>query len=207
MKKVLKKVKIIYILITLKHNISRMVIYLNLKKSRILAIFIIYILNFVFHFAYELFPNTLFSIFFPVNESIFEHQKLIFSSFMFYGIIDYFITRKQEVTKTSFFLSLIVSAFSAIGIFLLIWLPIFYKTGENMIVTFIVLFIAIALSQVISYYILKHDFKSDYIPTLSIILIIITYVVAAYLTYNPPKYEFFFDTKDEKYGIDTYVIR
>lgn len=180
---------------------------MNLKRSRILAIFIIYILNFIFHFAYDVFPNTLFSIFFPVNESIFEHQKLIFSAFMFYGIIDYFITKKQGVNKASFFLSLIVSAFSAIGIFLLIWLPIYYKIGENMIITFIVLFIAIVLAQVISYYILKHDFKSDYIPILSIILIVITYVVAAYLTYNPPKYKFFFDTKDEKYGIDTYVIR
>ena len=179
---------------------------MNLKQTRFLAVFAIFLLNFVFHFAYEVFPNTLFSIFFPVNESIFEHQKLIFSSFMFYGIIDYFITRKHHVTKTSFFASLVVSAFSCIAIFLLIWLPIYYKTGENMILTFIILFIAICLSQIISYYILKKELKSNLITITSTILIMITYVAAAYLTYNPPKDEFFFDPLEEKYGVNTYLI-
>lgn len=181
-------------------------IILNLKQTRFWAVFSIFLLNFIFHFAYEVFPNTLFSIFFPVNESIFEHQKLIFSSFMFYGIIDYFITKKHGVTKSSFFLSLIVSAFSCIAIFLIIWLPLYYKTGENMILTFIILFIAISLSQVISYYILKKDLKNDLFSISSIIVIIITYVIAAYLTYNPPKNKFFFDPLEEKYGINTYLI-
>ena len=63
---------------------------MTLKKTRYLAVIGIFILNFVFHFTYDLLPNTLFSILFPVNESIFEHQKMIFSSFVFYSIIDYY---------------------------------------------------------------------------------------------------------------------
>ena len=34
-----------------------------------------------------------------------------------------------------------------------------------------------------------------------------TYIIFSYLTYNPPKVEFFFDPLEEKYGINTYVIR
>lgn len=179
---------------------------MNLKQTRILAVFGIFLLNFLFHFAYEIFPNTLFSIFFPVNESIFEHQKMIFSSFMFYAIIDYFILKKNNISRHNFLLSTVASAFSAIAIFLIIWLPIFYKTGESMIITIIVLCIAIAISQIISYFILKWNKEIYYSSYISLIVITITYIILAYLTYYPPKTEFFFDPLEEKYGINTYTI-
>lgn len=35
-------------------------------------------------------------------------------------------------------------------------------------------------------------------------LIIITYIIFGYLTYNPPTTDLFFDTKNEKYGINIY---
>lgn len=179
---------------------------MNLKQTRYIAILGIFLLNFLFHFAYDILPNTLFSIFFPVNESIFEHQKMIFSSVIFYSIIDYFILKKNNIPRHNFLLSTVIAAFSAIGIFLLIWLPIYYKTGESMFLTFFILFIAISLSQVISYYILKWDKHILYSSYISLAVIIITYIIFAYLTYNPPKVEFFFDPLEEKYGINTYVI-
>ena len=75
-----------------------------------------------------------------------------------------------------------------------------------MILTFIILLIAISLSQVISYYIFKWEKKIPYSSYISIGIITITYIVFTYLTYNPPKLEFFFDPLEEKYGINTYVI-
>ena len=39
-------------------------------------------------------PSTLTAIFFPVNESIWEHMKLLFSAVIMYGIIDYIILQK-----------------------------------------------------------------------------------------------------------------
>ena len=41
---------------------------------------------------------------------------------------------------------------------------------------------------------------------ISLILIIISYIIFAYLTYNPIKTELFFDTQEEKYGINSYFI-
>ena len=180
---------------------------MNLKQTRYFAVIGIFLLNFLFHFAYNVFPNTLFSIFFPVNESIFEHQKMIFSSFIFYGIIDYFLLNKNDISRHNFLFSTLISAFSAIAIFLIIWLPIYYKIGENMIVTIGILFISIMISQIISYYILKWNKEVPYGSYISAGIIIICYIIIAYLTYNPPKVDFFFDPLEEKYGFNTYVIR
>lgn len=178
---------------------------MNLKKDKIIAVIGIFILNFIFHFVYQLIPSSITAIFFPVNESIWEHQKLIFTSVVFYGIIDYVILKKFKVTFNNFFTSLFISAITIIPIFLIIYLPFFHKIGPKMSLNIIVMLIAIIISQIISYYILKaKDCKSANI--VSLILIIVSYIAFAYLTYNPIKNEIFFDTKDEKYGINNYNI-
>lgn len=178
---------------------------MNLKKVKIIAIIGIFILSFIFHFAYELLPCSITAIFFPVNESIWEHQKLIFTSVVFYGVIDYIILEKFKVKYNNFFISLFVSAVTIIPIFLAIYLPIYHKIGPKMILNIGVMLIAIILSQIISYYILKSK-QCDKINLLSLILIIVSYIVFAYLTYNPIKNELFFDTEKEKYGINNYNI-
>ncbi len=173
-----------------------------IKKSKILSTILIFLLCFPFHFLYDILPNTLFSIFFPVNESIYEHMKMMFSAIIFYGIIDYFVLKKCK--HNNFLFSLWVTAFLSIFIYLAIYLPIFNHYGENMIVSITLLFIVIAFTQVISYYILNcKDLNLDIV---SIILIVTSYIVLAYLTYNPIKNYIFLDTENEKYGINDYQI-
>lgn len=179
---------------------------MTLKQTRILAVFIIFILNFFFHFGYDWLPNTLFSIFFPVNESIFEHMKMIFSSVIFYGIIDYFILKKNNINTNSIIFSTLITSLSTVGIFLIIWLPLFYKLVENMFLTITMLFISIVTGQIINYFLIKKEIHFRYSSIISTSIIILIYVVLAYLTYNPPKIELFFDSKEEKYGINTYVV-
>ena len=178
---------------------------MSLKTSRIISATCIFLLCFLFHSLYEFLPNGLTAIFFPVNESIWEHQKLMFTSVVMWGIIDYIILKKCNVKYNNFFTSLFVSALTIIPIFLVIYLPFYYKIGPKMFLNIGVMGIAIILSQVISYFILKSkDF--DKLNIVSFILIIVSYIVFAYLTYNPIKTELFFDTKDEKYGINNYNI-
>jgi len=178
---------------------------MNLKYTKIIAAIGIFILTFIFHFVYEWLPNDISAIFFPVNESIWEHQKLIFTSIIIYGIIDYIILQKFKIKYNNFFTSLFISAFSSIPIFLTIYLPFFYKIGPKMFLNIGVMFIAIIISQVISYYILKTK-ECAKVDLISFVLIIICYIVFAYLTYNPIKSELFFDTQNEKYGINNYNI-
>lgn len=178
---------------------------MNLKRTRIISTIGIFLLCFLFHFIFKWLPSNITAIFFPVNESIWEHMKLLFSAVIFYGIIDYIILQKFKIKYNNFFTSLFVSALTIIPIYLIMFLPIYYKIGENMVITIGIMLIAIIISQVISYKILKaKDF--DRINIVSLILIIISYIIFAYLTYNPIKNELFFDVNEEKYGINNYNI-
>lgn len=178
---------------------------MSLKTTRIIGVMGIFILCFLFHSLYELLPNSITAIFFPVNESIWEHQKLLFTSVVVWGIIDYIILQKFKVKYNNFFTSLFVSALTIIPIFLILYLPFYYKIGPKMILNIGIMLIAIIISQIISYFILKSkDF--DKLNIISFVLIIISYIILAYLTYKPIKTELFFDTKDEKYGINNYNI-
>ena len=178
---------------------------MTLKKTRIISTIGIFLLCFLFHFIYDWLPCTLTAIFFPVNESIWEHMKLLFSAVCFYGIIDYIILQKLNIKYNNFFTALFVSALTIIPIYLIMFLPIYYKIGQNMIITIGIMLIAIIISQVISYYILKAK-DLDKLNIISFILIIITYIVFAYLTYYPIKNELFFDTEEEKYGLNNYNV-
>jgi len=179
---------------------------MNLKKIKIISTIGIFLLCFPFHFLYDWLPNSLFSIFFPVNESIWEHIKMIFTASIIYGVIDYILLYKYKIKHNNFFLSLFISSLSLIPIFLLIFLPIYYKIGNKMIVTIFIMFVSILISQIISYYILRAKKMHKYFEYVSIIFIIFTYIVFGYLTYNPIKSKLFFDPMEEKYGINNYNI-
>ena len=74
-----------------------------------------------------------------------------------------------------------------------------------MIITIGIMLIAIIISQIISYHILKAK-NCDKLNIVSLILIIVSYIIFAYLTYYPIKNELFFDTQEEKYGINNYNV-
>ena len=178
---------------------------MTLKRSRIISTIGIFLLCFLFHFIYQWLPCSITAIFFPVNESIWEHMKLLFSAVVMYGIIDYIILQKFKIKYNNFFINLFICALTIIPIYLIIFLPIYYKIGQNMIITISIMLISIIISQVISYYILKSkDF--DKLNIISLILIIVCYIVFAYLTYYPIKTELFFDTEEEKYGLNNYNV-
>ena len=178
---------------------------MNLKKDKILSSILIIALCFLFHFLYEWFPNPLFAIFFPVNESIWEHMKILFSSICFYGIIDYIILYKNKIGFNNFFFNIFETAFLSVVVYLLIFIPIYKILGENMIVSISLMIIVIILSQIISYFILKSK-HIHYINSISFILIIISYIIFGYLTYNPIHNYLFLDNIKNIYGIKNYNI-
>lgn len=178
---------------------------MNLTKDKIISSILIFALCFLFHFLYEWFPNPLFAIFFPVNESIWEHMKILFSSICFYGIIDYIILYKSKIEFNNFFFNIFATSFLSVVIYLLIFIPIYNIIGENLIISISLMFIVIIISQIISYFILKSKHIS-YINSISFILIIISYVIFGYLTYNPLHNYLFLDINKNIYGINNYNI-
>lgn len=178
---------------------------MNLKKLKIIDIIIIFILTFIFHFLYDLIPNNFTAIFFPVNESIWEHMKLLYTPIILTILFDYFITNKNKIKLNNFFTSIFISSMLSIILYLVIYMPIHNTFGHNATFAIILLFIVICFSQYISYLILtKENYQK--LNIISIVLIIIGFIVFGYLTYKPLKNNLFYDTKNEKYGINIYQI-
>lgn len=176
---------------------------MNLKKIKLIAVIGIFIISIFSHFAYELFPNILFSFFFPINESIWEHMKILFTSTLLYGLIDYLLLKKNNIKYNNFSFQLYFTAFSSIPIYLVIYLPIYKLIGENLFISITLMILVYILEQYISYHILKEkEFKI--LNIISVPIIIIIYLGFIYLTYNPPHTYVFYDIINEKYGINEY---
>lgn len=177
---------------------------MNLKKIKIIAIIGIFIISFLSHFAYDIFPNIIFSFIFPVNESIWEHMKILFTSTLLYGIIDYLLLKKYKIEYNNFSFQLYFTALIGIPIYLVIYLPLYKLLGENMIISIVLLLIVYIITQIVSYNILKEK-NIKILNIISIPVIILSYLGFIYLTYNPPHTYIFYDIKEDKYSINDYV--
>lgn len=171
----------------------------NDKIFMIISSVVIFILSFLIHNVYEFFPNDFTAIFFPVNESIYEHMKMIFTCYFIYSIILILIEDKYK--KNNILFAGICGGILNIILFLIIYLPVYYRFGENMIFTLILLFLTILVTN----YIIRFIYEKDDIRALkilSIILFPILFFFIAYFTFKPLHESFFFNPIDEVYGID-----
>ncbi|MDD3341294.1 MAG: DUF6512 family protein [Bacilli bacterium] len=178
---------------------------MNLKKMIYINTIGTFLLCFLTHFLYTWFPNPVFAIFFPVNESIWEHMKMIYSSVLLFGIIEFIIIQKKKITSNNFLISLFLKAFISIPLFLLIYLPIYYKFGEHLLVTLVLLFFVLLAISFLGYKVQNiGEIKKQ--NGIAFCLIILAYIAFGYLTYRPLHHSMFFDTMEEKYGIHEYVF-
>lgn len=166
------------------------------NKKIILNTLIIFGLCSIFHFIYDLIPCSITSLFFPVNESIWEHLKMIFTASVLFSLINNIHKKDKNI-----FLKAYLRMMLTIIILLTIYLPVNLFIGEIMILTLIILFISILTSEII---VSKIPSKKHY-KTLNIIsacLLILNFIIFTIFTYYPPKNFFFYDTESKKYGID-----
>lgn len=171
-----------------------------MKKIKLWGVIISFIISILLHFTYEIIPYTLISIIAPVNESIWEHMKLIVSSSLIFSIIEYFIYKRKNILFNNFLLSYSISTLLGIIIYLFIYIPINDIFGHKAIIAITLLFLIFILIQTISFYIMNKK-KIKYSLPLSIFIIIITYFIFYYFTYNPPKINLFYDYLNKQYGL------
>ena len=60
---------------------------MNIKVLKILGTIFAFILCFPLHYLYNYFPCFITSVVSPVNESIWEHMKILFTSILISGVI------------------------------------------------------------------------------------------------------------------------
>ena len=173
---------------------------MNLKKIKIINVIGVFALSFLFHFMYELCPNVVTSIFFPVNESIWEHMKIFVSAILVWGIVDKFLLDKFNIYYNNHFFSTVLTSILSIIVYLIIYLPLYKIFGEIMFISIELMLLVYILMAYVSYKILSGR-ELNINKVFLIIVIVVTYVSFGLLTYKPPKYFLFYDTNKKKYGI------
>ena len=173
---------------------------MNNKKVLFIETITIFLSMFLFHNIYNWFPNFLTASFFPVNESLFEHLKLMFTTQIIISLIIYLILKLKRIKFSNYLLGLLISTIVTISLFFLIYLPIYNRFGENLFLTMSIYLITLIIGNIIFYLISKRKHKF-LLNLISLVIISIIAVILIYFTFNPLKNDFFFDSIEEIYGI------
>ena len=172
----------------------------NNKKIMYIKTIAIFLSLFLFSYVYKWIPNVLTSLIFPVNESLFEHLKMIFNAEIIVSLIIYLVIKKKDIKINNYMMALLLSTIFNVILFYLIYVPIYNRFGSNLIMTMIIYFITLSISQYLFYLITlkKHN---HFYNKLCLIIIPFIAVILMYFTYKPLKTEFFFCPINETYGI------
>ena len=174
---------------------------MNIKKIRSYQVFSIiftFMLGSLLHFTYKLSGgNPIVAIFSSINESVWEHLKLLFFPMVLTMIIGYFYIGKNV---PNFLCS------KTIGIIIsMIFMVVFFYTytgilGKNIpIIDIASFFIATIVGEFLSYVLIVNNFKSS--DLISIITLIIIFICFIFFTYFTPNIGIFKDPITGKYGI------
>lgn len=90
----------------------------NFKKIGI-KVAILLILSCLIHFPYDWFGFFWLSLFAPISESVFQHERILFAAYLFYSLIEYNFIYKTSNYWISRFLILIMLPWIMIMVYLL----------------------------------------------------------------------------------------
>ena len=170
----------------------------SILKIEIISTIFIIILGVLFHFTFEWSNGNVFvGTFTPVNESIWEHLKLLFFPMVITIIVGYFYEGKNiENYLCAKTFGIIIS---------MIFTIIAYYTysgviGRNIDVVNIIIFIfAVIMGQYVSYKKIKSKFYCNNL--VSIIILVIIYLYFLVFTFYPPQIGLFKDPVTGTFGI------
>ncbi len=166
-----------------------MVIYVS--KKNIFMIIFLFLLSFLWHFMYDWFPCVLTSIFFPVNESIWEHMKIIFYCL--------FIGSVLEKKGNNYYLNILVKPLVGVLFYLIIFIPLYLIFGESMFISISLMLFTYIIMELLGIKISKQEELN--IKALPIIIIILISILFSILTFYPLHNFLFFDSVKLGYGI------
>lgn len=173
---------------------------MNLKKWQIIVTIICLILGTFLHFTYEFSNfNPVIGLFSAVNESVWEHLKLLVFPMTLMSIVGIFVVKKQS---KNYWVSQVLGIITA-----MLFVVIFFYTytgviGRNITILDIGSFIVgIILGEYVTYKILetKKEIKAETPSILLLIVIIISFII---FTIYPPIIPLFEDPIYGTFGLE-----
>ena len=172
---------------------------MTIIKIKIINVVFLFLLSFLWHFMYDLLPNNFFALFFPVNESIWEHMKIIYYCLLLSSLLEFILYHKFKIKVNNFYISSMVKSVLGVIIYLIIFIPIYKLIGESMFVSISLMLIVYALMEFISLKILQsEELNINILPVIIIVLGMILFII---LTFYPVHNFLFFDNIKFGYGI------
>lgn len=173
----------------------------KIKRDLFISIPLLFLIGSVFHFVFNWFGSPSFlAPFFPVNESIWEHTKLlIFPLFLFYLVYYYLYKNKYFIDKENWLTSLLVSIISSV-----LTMIIFYYTysgilGKNIsIINIFSLLLSLFVGQLIGLKTYKNGKKISFKNLLFFFLFLFLFYLI--MTFYPFKIPLFYDMNSHKYS-------
>lgn len=136
---------------------------ISLKKAEIISFVVASILGVIFHFVYDWSgENPIVSLFFPKNESTWEHLKLIYFPITLLAFVEYFLFHIQ-------YQNLAVIKLLSILLAMTLTIVLFYTYtgvyGQNSdVVNIAIYFISMSVAYLFSYRMIRGGFLSGVSP-------------------------------------------
>lgn len=172
---------------------------MSLKKIKIINVVFLFLLSFLWHFVYDWFPNNIFALFFPVNESIWEHMKIIYYCLFMGSILEFVLCKKNNIKINNFYIEAMVKSILGVIFYLIIFVPFYLWLGESMLISISLMLITYIFMEYIGYKILTGEEMN--INILPVIIIVLGCVMFVILTFYPLHNFLFFDEVKFGYGI------
>lgn len=172
---------------------------MSLKKIKIINVVFLFLLSFLWHFVYDWFPNNIFALFFPVNESIWEHMKIIYFCLFMGSILEFVLCKKNNIKINNFYIEAMVKSILGVIFYLIIFVPFYLWLGESLLISISLMLITYIFMEYIGYKILTgEEMNINILPVIIIVLGCIMFVI---LTFYPLHNFLFFDEVKFGYGI------
>lgn len=172
---------------------------MSLKKIKIINVVFLFLLSFLWHFVYDWFPNNIFALFFPVNESIWEHMKIIYYCLLMGSILEFVLCKKNNIKINNFYIEAMVKSILGVIFYLIIFIPLYLWLEESMFISISLMLITYIFMEYIGYKILTgEEMNINILPVIIIVLGCIMFVI---LTFYPLHNFLFFDEVKFGYGI------
>lgn len=143
--------------------------------------------------------NPAVGLFFPVNESTWEHLKLLFFPYLIWSVIEYYLLKKESGIFISKLIG-VVSGMAAIVIFFYTYTGMLGKTIE--IINILSFFIGAGTAFLIDSYLIKSEkFRNEKTDIIATAILIAISAVFLIFTIAPPFIPLFRDPINSTYGI------
>ncbi len=174
----------------------------NMKKVvivEVVAIIIVIVLGTLFHFLYEWTQNNCIALISPVNESNWEHIKIMFYPYLLVSVFEYFFFGK-DTHNYVFGKAIGVLTFIIVTFGLTVLMEIFTQ-DPPFILHFIAYIAGAVIGQYVSYQIITDKDYGGCTRWLGYVILVLFIIIITLFTFRPLHHDFFMDKNTMTYGI------